>query len=318
MLVAALPRGEAGGHVYGPGCPGPGEIEPQEPEPQKPQKPQAEHHTHGLPMLKLDVDTIHAASSTYRSKGVAKIAAVFSQDEVNQIRKAALHVLTQVPEINNAGYRHKPLEVVRDEQGNPSPALIFWPCLANAAMNAARVDARLLQVVTSLLGPDVKQLNNQFYYRLPGDSDSFAWHQDIMFRHPLDNYPRIVEEDGYLQTAIVIDEMHANNAPIIFIEGSNHFGDLGLHAPGDYSGLRGFDPERLPASIKQLQQVEMYAQPGDLLLWSSLTVHGSRANKSTTPRMYYMNGFARASNSHVWPNYAKNGQVSLLDPALLP
>lgn len=269
-------------------------------------------------MNNLDDETLQTATAAYRAKGVAKIAAVFSQDEVNQIRKSALHALTQVAEINQAGYRHKPLEVVRDAQGNPSPALIFWPCLANSAMNATRSDARLLRIVTSLLGPDIKQLNNQFYYRLPGDSDSFAWHQDIMFRHPLDSYPRIVEEDGYLQTAIVIDEMHANNAPIIFIEGSNHFGDIALHTPGDYSGLRGFDPEKLPADIKKLQQVEMYAQPGDLLLWSSLTVHGSRTNKSNTPRMYYMNGFARASNSEGWPSYSQEGLLSVLDPALIP
>jgi len=269
-------------------------------------------------MSEITEEALLACRAEYRVYGVARLRGVFNRNEINLLRKSALHALTQLPEISNAGYRHAPLETVRDADGHASPALVFWPCLANKALDGLRVDARLQSVVTAILGPDVKQLNNQFYYRLPGDSDSFAWHQDIMFRHPLDTYPRIVEDDGYLQTAIVVDEMNASNAPIIFIQGSNHFGDMTLHAPGDYSQLRGFARDKLPPAIRALAQVEMHAQPGDLLVWSSLTVHGSEANRSDAPRMYYMNGFARAKNSHGWPSYCRDGRIAPLDATLIP
>lgn len=255
---------------------------------------------------------------TYRKAGVSKVRGVFNMNEINRLRKAAIQVLTQLNDISRGGYRHAPLECARDSEGNVSPALVFWPCLANPVLDKLRTDERLRDIAVAILGPDIKQLNNQFYYRLPGDGDSFSWHQDIMFRQPIEAYPRVVEEDGYLQTAIVVDKMTLANSPIIFIEGSHLCGNLVLHRPGDYTKLRGFHRDQLPEAIKPLRQVPLEAEPGDVLVWSSLTIHGSEANRSNDSRMYYMNGFARARNAMPWPHYCQGGRVLPLNASQIP
>ena len=255
---------------------------------------------------------------TYHKVGVSKVLGVFSMDEINRLRKAALQVLTQLPAISSGGYRHAPLESAKDPEGIVSPALVFWPCLANSVFDKLRTDERLRNIAMAILGSDIKQLNNQFYYRMPGDGDSFSWHQDIMFRYPLDAYPGVVEEGGYLQTAIVVDKMTLANSPIIFIEGSHLYGNLFLHQPGDYSKLRGFHREQLPEDLKSLKQLPLEAEPGDVLVWSALTIHGSETNRSNDSRMYYMNGFARTRNAVPWPHYCVNRSIAKLDPRLIP
>jgi hypothetical protein len=247
----------------------------------------------------------------YKRDGICKFNGIFSLPEINRLRSSAFVALTETSKISSRGYPHKTLELVHSS-GVPSPALLFWPALCNAYQEQMRTDNRLISIVRQFLGDDVQQLNNQFYFRLPGDTDSFAWHQDIMFRNPKENYPRIVEEDGYVQTAIIVDEMSSQNGGIEFVLGSHLLGDLGLIG-SDYEGLRGFNRDNKHPAFQNLPTVILEASPGDVVVWSSLTVHGSMPNSSKYPRMYLMNGFARSSNCLEWPPYLRNGSLVPLD-----
>ena len=141
----------------------------------------------------------------YALKGFAVVKSVFTPEEIADIRSEATIALTKSHTLKKLGYKHGPIDVRINSRGNTYPAISFWPCLLSGYLESIRTDPRLVQIVSKILGPDVKQLNNQFYFHLKGEEDKFNWHQDIMFRHPLDKYPRIVEEDNYLQTAIVVD-----------------------------------------------------------------------------------------------------------------
>jgi ectoine hydroxylase-related dioxygenase (phytanoyl-CoA dioxygenase family) len=156
------------------------------------------------------------------------------------------------------------------------------------------------------------------YYRLPGDQDSFAWHQDIMFRAPLTEYPNIVEEDGYLQTAIIVDKMNAENGGIEFVLGSHRLGNLGLMHVEDLTDFRSFNRLKNSTKFAHLPTRIFELNPGDLLVWSSQTVHGSQPNTSSLHRMYYMNGFAKSACSKPWPHYLMNGKLCALDTEALP
>lgn len=265
-----------------------------------------------IPQLELD-----KYLSEYQKSGVVVIPNVFTSDEVDALRLAAILGLTKLKDINKNGYKHNALEVTHGKNG-PAPSLLFWPSLACGNMNSFRVHPKLISIVKTFLGPDVKQLNNQFYYRFPGDGDSFAWHQDIMFRKPLDRYPEIVENDAYLQTSIVVDKISEKNSAVEYILGSNKLGHLKLDELESWKGLRGFDRENLPESVKKLESKKVNANPGDVVLWSSLIVHGSEQNKSDSTRMYYMNGFANANNCMDWPWFLKSGELCELNPSLIP
>lgn len=219
--------------------------------------------------------------------GYALIAGVFPKSRIDKLRAAVLEALTfPGPNIQWRG---------------DFPALFFEP--PHTYLDAMR--ARIAPIVQEVLGPNVLQLNNQYYFRLPGDGDEFAWHQDISFRTPPELFDGI--ETRYLQTAIIVDHMGPSNGGIEFIPGSHKSGDLAL-VPRDGSerGLREF-------KRGERKGVIVDAHPGDVLVWSVMAVHGSEPNVSHFPRAYYMNGFASSDavkDKTRFPWYLREGRLA--------
>lgn len=221
------------------------------------------------------------------ANGVTLLQGIFSKEEIDHLRclawlnfKSAASSLIQ--------YR------------NTFPALLFYPPSLSPYRN------RLAPIVQDVLGENVLQLNNQYYFRMPGDGDQFAWHQDICFRTPREKFKQI--ETGYLQTAIIVDPMGADNGGIEFALGSHKQGELNL-VPRDNSekGLRSF------VSNDRINGYIFDCRPGDVLLWNVMIVHGSKPNTSNKYRSYYMNGFAKAEcvdPSLNFPWYLKDGKLN--------
>jgi hypothetical protein len=218
--------------------------------------------------------------------GVARIPSVFSKDEMDLLRCFSWKAFRRANE-DQIQWKHRCY-----------PALLFGP----SGLQGWRLDSRMVRIVQAALGDNVLQLNNQVYFRLPGDGDQFSWHQDISFRIPQENFNQI--ETGYLQTAIIIDDMAEDNGAIEYVLGSHKQGDLDLvPRDGSEAGLRRFDRSKF-------QGVKMGAKSGDVLVWSVMVVHGSEQNNSGRPRSYYMNGFAKAEcvAGLDFPWYLKDGK----------
>ncbi len=234
----------------------------------------------------------------FEKNGIVRIPGVFSIDEVNKMRAEGLMSLSRFKESTCPRVKLQ----VKETDGVSFPAIAFFPAITSKYLNKIRTDERLASIAREILGGDIKQLNNQLYYRLPGDGDEFEWHQDILFRNPIEDFPGI--ESSYLQTIVVIDEIHSANGPVQYVFGSHKKGDLNLLEKNENTpkALRSFTPSKFNGTA-------VLAMPGDVLIWSVLTVHGSTQNRSTTPRMTYMNGFARADASKHFPNYMIGGKV---------
>jgi len=234
----------------------------------------------------------------YDRDGIAVLPGVFSIEEVNRIRGAALMALSKP----NPYYKQGKYLETKDDK---FPALIFWPSLVEPYLNEIRMNPKLAEIVMAFLGPNVKQLNNQIYFRMPGDKDEFAWHQDVTFRNPRSAYPGI--ESSYLQTIIVVDEITLENSPVEFIRGSQTMGEHDLESKvGVNWMLREFKRHGLEGE-------KVLAKPGDVMIWSVMTVHGSEANESQAMRMTYMNGFAKADAApNEWPLYLSDGEIQPL------
>lgn len=218
--------------------------------------------------------------------GVARIESVFTKAEMDELRCRAWRAFRNASE---AAIQWRGIY----------PALLFGP----DGLDSFRRDPRLSEIAQAALGKNILQLNNQVYFRMPGDGDQFNWHQDITFRAPANLFQGI--ETGYLQTAIVIDDIDEDNGAIEYVIGSHKSGDLGLVARGTENGLREFERQKFKG-------VKMTAKSGDVLVWSVMIVHGSEPNKSSKPRMYYMNGLAKAecvlARDH-FPYYMRDGKV---------
>jgi len=234
----------------------------------------------------------------YQQKGVIVIPNVFTQEECDEMKRQAYSV--QDFEITKSGYKHEPSQTAYNKR-----SLIFFPALANEYLNKIRTDERIVSLVKEFIGDDVRQINNQVYFRESGDNDQFAWHQDIMFRES-NIFSEDVEED-YFQTIIAVDDITEENGAIEFIEGSHHISTI---LPPQI--LRVFDRNGLKG-------VKYLATKGSVIIWSVMIVHGSEPNKSKSDRMTYMNGFCRTKSANSYPHYLINGQVvKNIDASMIP
>lgn len=222
---------------------------------------------------------LERAKLMLREKGYAVIPGVFSKETMDHVRERAYSLIGSPFPDNKNEY----LQVRRDPQGNERPALLFWPQSQNGYLAEVAKGPILREIVTYFLGPHVRQLNNQIYFREAGDGDQFAWHQDICFRTPPEDFDGV--EERYLQTIIAVDDITEDNGAVEFIPESHLMGDLNL-IPRDDSekGLRVFNRGTWSGE-------KLTAKSGDVLIWGLLTVHGSEPNVSARDRMTYMNGF---------------------------
>ena len=234
----------------------------------------------------------------YKEKGVIVIPSVFSASECDQIKNSAYSVTDD--QIKAAGYRNIP-----SEQAYNKKSLIFFPALAHSYLNEIRISKPMTELAREFIGDDVRQINNQIYFRETGDEDQFAWHQDIMFRESHLFSGDVI--DDYFQTIIAVDDITEENGAIEFIEGSHK--TMRIDPP---KNLRKFDRG-------DLRGTKYTAKKGDVLIWSVMIVHGSERNNSNSNRMTYMNGFCRTKATRSYPHYMIRGQViSQINPAMIP
>lgn len=233
----------------------------------------------------------------YEENGIVVIPNVFSEEECQKIKEEAYKTTPQ--SIKNAGYPHNP-----SEQAYNKISLIFFPSLANEYLNEIRTDDRMIELVKAFIGNDVRQINNQIYFREAGDHDQFAWHKDIIFREPRNFNDDVVED--YFQTIIAVDDITENNGAIEFIPKSK---DVPLAKPSD---LRVFNRNGLKGK-------KYTCKKGSVLIWRVDTIHGSEPNTSNSDRMTFMNGFCRTKATRTYPDYLVNGEiVKKINPSHIP
>lgn len=218
------------------------------------------------PLLTL---SLNQAKEALNRDGYALIPNVFENADTNLIRRRAYDAA------DRSGDR---LQI-----HNGRVALLFWPKHVCQFLCYYAEHPRLKKIVRHMLGEHVRQINNQIYFRESGDGDQFAWHQDIIFRTPATDFVGV--EEHYLQTIIVVDPMDVISGAIEFIPGSHAWGDMQLLKNESDPALRKFVRGNWSGT-------KVMANPGDVIIWNSMVIHGSEPNTSGRPRMTYMNGFA--------------------------
>jgi ectoine hydroxylase-related dioxygenase (phytanoyl-CoA dioxygenase family) len=236
--------------------------------------------------------------SVYEENGIIVIPNVFTSEECDEIKRQAY--LTEDKDIVKAGYRHAPSEMSYGKK-----ELIFFPALANDYLNKIRTDSRMVSLVKEFIGNDVKQINNQIYFREAGSKDQFAWHRDTMFREPQNFKDDVV--DDYFQTIIAVDDITVDNGAVEFIDGSHKWEywptprNLRIFSRGEFRGKKYTAPK------------------GSVLIWTVTIVHGSEPNASNADRMTYMNGFCRSKSALAYPDYLIDGKiVERMNPNMIP
>jgi len=173
---------------------------------------------------------------------------------------------------------------------------VVWAGGAEPDLLRLSADPRLVGPALQLLGSDrCEQLLCQAHFKMPNDGVSFGWHQDVQHRDKGPGTWRDLNGRGsYVQTILLVDDMHEDNGPLKFmprsavkVDGSGRL----FAGSYDYSTPMLADGKP-PGGQDARQAVTITGCAGSVLLFGPYAVHGSLPNRSDTPRRVLINGYA--------------------------
>ena len=218
----------------------------------------------------------------FQEHGYVAMERVFSEEEVQRMRKEADEILELILNSSNSLERQSGrLDLVRNEAGflvrkiQPINDLSLY-------LSQISADSRLLDPMRTLMNEEPILMEEKLNYKqpLPGlsfgfetkprDTDRFPVHNDWAY-YRAQNYPQ-----GIISSAITLDDCPAESGPIRVWPGTHksHLEhesiDIGLQVQPGLVDFEGGEDLLLPA--------------GSVAFFSSLLVHNSRPNISEKPR----------------------------------
>jgi hypothetical protein len=232
----------------------------------------------------------------YGRLGYSVIRGVYREAEVAELAAAARALWEEGMRYSQTFQRGEvEFRIDPDPALGPSLRFVQWAARIDPACARWRVEPRLLEIIRSLLGDDLKQIVNQMSWKPAGVANGHAFHQDRRFRQPRSAFRDL--ESSYVQTMIAIDEHAVDNGCVVVFPGSHRLGEIDLDPAGTVLGGRDDVDELRAVGIDASTAVPLELAPGDVALWSPFLVHGSGSNVSSRDRRAYLNSYVVAANA---------------------
>ena len=231
------------------------------------------------------------------TEGYAIIRGFLPAQEMAQLGREADRIYAEGLK-HHATYRHGNLlfEVLDDLKAKRRVVLqAHWMAWINPYFERLRRDPRYFAVLEPFLGPDIKQLAHQIHWKPPGAKYTFyRYHQDARFRNASATRNLLY---GTVTTGLAIDPQTAANGALRVIPRSHLRGYLGLSEDGTIMTGHTPDDDLRTVGLDPATAVTCEMEPGDLLLWTLYTVHGSAPNLSAVDRRFMINSYTRSGDS---------------------
>lgn len=235
----------------------------------------------------------------FHEEGYAIVRGLFSPARMREVQAETRRIYEEGLD-HHASYRdHNLYFDILPESHNGQRYVLqaHWFSWISPLFEAFRRDPAYLDLLEPLLGPDIKQIAQQIHWKPPGAGlTGFRFHQDMRFR-PKESQSAMAWQD-YVTTGLAIDPASKTNGCLRVVPGSHKQGYLGLSDEGEalMKGMTG-ESELREVGLDPATIVDVELEPGDLVMWSLLTVHGSRPNESGSDRAFGLSSYARADKS---------------------
>ena len=143
---------------------------------------------------------------------------------------------------------------------------------------------RILDIVTQLVGPNVRYSGNKLNMKSAAFGSPVEWHQDWAF-HPHTN-------DDYLTVGVAIDDMTVENGALLVIPGSHKGPIYDHHQNGLFVGAV-IEPD-----FDQNNAVPIEVKAGGISIHHVRMLHGSTPNTSNRPRRLFLIDYCAVD---AWP-----------------
>ena len=155
-------------------------------------------------------------------------------------------------------------------------------------------DAPMVDMVSNLIGPDVKFHHCKINLKLPRSQTEVGYHQDFAYT-PHTN-------DHVVTALLMLDDMTEDNGCLTVVPGSHRGPVYSLFDGDQFTGFIESERERqLKAS-----EVPIHGRAGSVCLMHTRLAHGSEANRSARSRGLYICVYTAADAFPIAPNPMPN------------
>jgi ectoine hydroxylase-related dioxygenase (phytanoyl-CoA dioxygenase family) len=220
----------------------------------------------------------------YHEQGYIVVENVIGSDVLTKAREVIAKLIEDAREVtdHNAVYDLEPAHSKKE----PRIRRIKQPHRVDPVFREIMETPALIQILSRLLGPDIRVQNSKLNLKAPYYGSPVEWHQDWAF------YPHTNED--VLAVGVMMDDCTLESAPLLVIPGS-HKGPLyDHHADGYFCGA--MDPEKCAVDFDKA--VPLVGKAGSVSIHHARLVHGSAQNTSPYPRRLLLYEFLAAD---AWP-----------------
>ena len=169
----------------------------------------------------------------------------------------------------------------------PRVRRIKHPYFAHPFYEALAANAGIMAALAPLIGENIRlRTGGKINLKLAGDGAAVEWHQDWAF------YPHT--NQNVLAVGVLLDDMSADNGPLMVVPGSHKGPIYDHHANGVFCGAIDVVRTRLDLSSAR----EIHGAAGAITVHHARLIHGSAINGSNRARRVLFYVYAAAD---AWP-----------------
>ena len=235
---------------------------------------------------------------TFNTDGYLSVDSVLSPEELDELRRVTDEFVEQSRNVteNDATFDLEPGHTAE----SPQLRRIIRPVSKHPVYEKFVHHEDILNIVESLLGPNLRYHNNKMNMKNSGHGSAVEWHQDWAF------YPHT--NDDLLEVGIALDDMTEENGALMVIPGSHKDKVWDHHQDGLFVGAV-TDPTFQPDDA-----VSVTVKAGGITLHHVRMVHGSKPNESDKPRRMFFIGFYATD---AWPLIPTGYSIEEMDKCIV-
>lgn len=215
---------------------------------------------------------------SYNENGYLGVEGVFSQSELDDLRRVTEEFVDKSRDLSE----HTDVFDLDFGAGHsketPKLRRIKSPHEQHAVYDAALRKPELLDIIESLIGPNIRMHHTKLNMKAPGGGQQVEWHTDWGF------YP--ATNDDILEVGVAFDDMEIENGCLMVIPGSHLGPAYDHHEDGVFVGAVS------ESDFSMEDAVPITLKAGGISLHHVRALHGSAPNVSTRPRRLLLMGYS--------------------------
>jgi len=178
-----------------------------------------------------------------------------------------------------------------EDSGGQSPEHMDVPHFTDPKLYDWLLDDEILDIVESVIGPDIALWSSHFICKPPGTGKRVPWHEDSAY------WGQLLDPMEVVTVWLAIDPSSTDNGCMRVIPGT-HVDGYSEYVKVDNPNEQVFDREVASETFDETTAVDLVLEPNQCSLHHAKTIHGSNPNTSSMRRCGYTMRYVPSTSTY--------------------